>query len=145
MDEALLLFEKILRKNSFHITSPRKKVFLSLWDKEPQSMHELEKAVGKSIDRTSIYRAIELFNKLGIIHKVQMGWKYKIELTDVFIEHHHHISCLKCGKIIAIHEDSRMESLIKELAAANNIQNPVHQLEIQGICEKCASRQSLIA
>lgn len=137
MDETPLLFEKILRNNSLHVTHARKEVFMALWNKEPQSMREIEKSIGQSIDRTSIYRSIELFNKLGIIHKVQMGWKYKIELSDIFIEHHHHISCLNCGKVIAIHEDEHIESMIHKLAETYKFTKPVHQLEIQGYCQRC--------
>jgi Fur family ferric uptake transcriptional regulator len=139
MNPALLLFEKILRTNSLSITNARKKVFLALLGNEPQSMRDIERSINKSINRTSIYRVIELFDKLGLIHKVQIGWKYKIELSDVFVGHHHHISCLGCGKVIAIHEDKSIERLIHELAATHNIQRPVHQLEIQGYCEGCVA------
>lgn len=140
MNDALILFEKILRHNSFHSTHARKAVFMALWNKEPQSMHEIEQSINGAIDRTSIYRSIELFTTLGIIHKVQMGWKYKIELSDIFIAHHHHISCLGCGRVIAIHEDERIENMIHELAKSYKFVHPVHQLEIQGYCEACAAK-----
>lgn len=138
MEEARRLFEKILRNNSLHVTHARGVVFAALWGEEPQSMHELESAVGGMIDRTSIYRSVELFNRLGIVRKIQIGWKYKIELSDIFTAHHHHISCLGCGKVIAIHEDRRIEDLISRLATAHQFTRPVHQLEIQGYCPACS-------
>lgn len=142
MENALSLLEKILRNNSLNVTSARKTVFISLWNKEPQSMRDIEKSVASSIDRTSIYRAIELFNRLGIIHKIQIGWKYKIELSDIFVDHHHHISCLGCGKIIAVHEDAEIENLINEISKKHGFRQPTHQLEIQGYCADC-TRNSL--
>lgn len=138
MDEALSLLEKVLRNNQYSFTDARKRVFVSLYGQEPQSMHEIELTIGKAINRTSIYRVIELFEKMGLIRKIQIGWKYKIELSDVFVEHHHHISCLGCGKIIVIHEDKRIEKLINKLALEHHIQSPVHQLEIQGYCKACS-------
>lgn len=105
-------------------------------------MRDLEKTVASSIDRTSIYRAIELFGRLGIIHKIQIGWKYKIELSDIFVEHHHHITCLGCGKIIAIHEDTQIESLINEISKKQGFSQPTHQLEVQGYCAGCTNKSA---
>ena len=140
MDEAKKVFESILHRNNAHITHARKQVFAALYGKGPQTMNELAAALQGGVDRVSVYRAIELFGKLGIIHKIQMGWKYKIELSDVFVDHHHHISCLGCGKVFAIHEDARIERLIAEIATAHRITCPSHTLEIQGYCEHCAKR-----
>lgn len=133
------VFESILRKDNAHVTHARKQVFAALYGKGPQTMNELAAALHGGVDRVSVYRAIELLGKLGIIHKIQMGWKYKIELSDVFVDHHHHISCLGCGKVFAIHEDERIERLIAEIAAANHLAQPSHSLEIQGYCEQCSS------
>lgn len=138
MDDALLLFEKILRKNDLHITKARKALFEALWNSEPQTMHSLEEQLVPGIDRTSIYRSVELFTKLNIIHKLQIGWKYKVELSDVFVAHHHHISCLGCGKVVTVHENEAIEKIISDIAHANHFTRPVHQLEIQGYCRECS-------
>ncbi len=142
MNKELLLFHKILRKNDLSVTNARKTVFLQLLGKEPQTMHELELAIGKKVNRTSIYRATEVFNRLGLVRKLQIGWKYKIELSDIFVEHHHHISCLGCGRVIVIHEDKKIEDLIREIATAHNVNRAVHQLEIQGYCQDCSLKKS---
>lgn len=141
MNKELLLFHKILRKNDLSVTNARKTVFLQLLGKEPQTMHELELAIGKKVNRTSIYRATEVFNRLGLVRKLQIGWKYKIELSDIFVEHHHHISCLGCGRVIVIHEDKKIEDLIREIATAHNVNRAVHQLEIQGYCQDCSLKK----
>lgn len=142
MDSGLQTLEYILKKEKHHITVHRRAVFKMLYGKKPLSMHELHQELKHTMDRTSIYRTIELFEKLGIIHRIQIGWKYKIELSDIFVAHHHHIRCLKCGRIIELAEDKRIEALIADIAATNNIQNPVHQLEIQGSCNDCSSKMT---
>ncbi len=139
MDTALQTFTAILRKHGDNVTAARKQVFLAMHDKGPQSMHELSTSLMGVIDRTSIYRAIELFERLGIVHRIQIGWKYKVELSDVFVDHHHHITCLGCKRVIAVREDQRIEQLIAEIAATNHISAPIHQLEIQGYCERCSA------
>ena len=77
-------------------------------------MHDLIKRT-KGVDRASVYRAVRLFEQLGIVQRLNTGWKYKIELTDKFAEHHHHLTCLQCGKTIAMGE-SELEEMISKLA-----------------------------
>jgi Fur family transcriptional regulator, ferric uptake regulator len=129
-----------LKDNGYSVTIARQKVFDLLWNQEPQTMYDLYKRSKGSVDRASIYRTINLFLELGMVQKIIIGWKYKLELTDIFTHHHHHISCLKCGKIMAIREDEHVEELIHNLAEKYGITAERHQLEIQGYCKSC--RQS---
>lgn len=103
-------------------------------------MHDLTERLDGVIDRASLYRTISLFEKLGIVHRIYIGWKYKVELSDVFLHHHHHISCIACGKVVPIKEEARIEQMFKELAAAYNFKAQGHQLEIQGYCERCTAK-----
>lgn len=98
-------------------------------------MHELVKRAG-AVDRASVYRAVGLFERLGIVQRLNTGWKYKIELTDRFSEHHHHLTCTQCGKTIAMNE-SELELLISRLAAHHHFAPTAHQIEIQGLCSNC--------
>lgn len=141
MKDALAKLETILKQNTCHVTYARKQVFLALYDKKPQSIHDLSTRLNGKINRTSIYRVVELFEKLGITHRIQIGWKYKIELSDIFVEHHHHISCVSCGHIFAVAAEEKLEKLINELCKKNDIIHTKHQLEIQGYCKKCAPKQ----
>jgi len=137
IDEAVELLHKILKDNSYSVTEARSTVFDLLWNHEPQTMFELDKRVEGKIDRASIYRTINLFERLGLVQRIIIGWKYKIELSDVFTHHHHHISCLKCGKVVSIKEDDEIERLIEEFAQKYKITADRHQLEIQGYCTSC--------
>ena len=102
-------------------------------------MSELVRASNKlgSIDRASVYRNLAVFEKLGIVQRLQIGWKYKLELSDSFHKHHHHMTCLNCGRITTLHEDQSLETQLRLLAAKNRFKMKGHLLEIQGICEKC--------
>ncbi len=100
-------------------------------------MHELSVHSKGVIDRASLYRAIGLFEKLGLVQRIYIGWKYKIELSDIFTHHHHHISCLACGKVVAITEEDEIEALIESLAKRHGFTTPSHQLEVRGYCADC--------
>jgi Fur family ferric uptake transcriptional regulator len=143
--EAIKMLHKILKDNAYSVTEARSLVFDILWNQEPQSMHEIEiKSHGK-IDRASIYRTINLFERLGLVQRIIIGWKYKLELTDVFLNHHHHISCLGCGKVVSIKEDEEIEKMIGSFSVKYKITADRHQLEVQGYCEKCLKNGKIAA
>jgi Fur family ferric uptake transcriptional regulator len=131
------LFEKTLQENNYSITGPRQCVFGLLVNKEPQSMAELLALSQGRLDRASLYRTIELFEKLGIVQRLYIGFRYKVELTDLYSHHHHHISCLGCGKVIPLDEHEQIERMISLLAKRHGVTAQSHQLEIQGFCSAC--------
>lgn len=104
-------------------------------------MRDLALEAQGTIDRASLYRTIDLFERLGIVQRIYIGWKYKIELTDIFTHHHHHVSCLGCGKVVAITEETEIERLIHNLAAKHDFTAQNHQLEIRGYCKQCSAHQ----
>lgn len=129
-----------LKKAGFSLTKPRRTVFEALLGHEPQAMSEVI-AAAKGVDRASIYRIIELFEKLGIVHRLQIGWKYKLELSDQFSKHHHHLTCLNCGKIVALPENAIFEDYIRAFAIDYGFELKDHQLEIRGLCQACQKKQ----
>jgi len=135
MSSAKEIFVALLRDGGNSITQARTAVFEALIGQEPLAMHEIVKRAGK-IDRASVYRAIDLFERLGIVQRLNTGWKYKIELTDKFLEHHHHLTCTNCGQTITMNEQE-LESFIDRLAKAHGFQSTAHQIEIQGLCSTC--------
>lgn len=133
-------FVEILKQGESRVTKARLTVFEQLYNQEPLSMHELV-ARSNGVDRASVYRAVELFEQLGIVQRFHMGWKYKIELTDRFAAHHHHLTCLGCGKTIPINERD-LEHVVDELAAQHNFVPTAHQIELQGYCAACQAANS---
>lgn len=136
------LFKKILRDGGYSLTKPRSFIFEFLLSSEPQTMHQLIEATSNTMDRVSVYRVIELFEKLGIVQRINIGWKYKIELSDIFLGHHHHMTCLSCSKVIAIKDHQAVENIIKDLSSNANFTLVTHQLEMQGYCSHCSTTQS---
>jgi Fur family ferric uptake transcriptional regulator len=129
--------KEILREQGYSITAQRLLVFDLLVDREPMTMYELYDRAGNNLDRASTYRIIDLFEKLGVVQRINIGWKYKVELSDKFAEHHHHLTCLKCHKVIPI-SGGEMEAFISSLAKKHAFQSIGHQVEIQGYCDRCA-------
>ncbi len=131
------VFATILRENGHSLTKTRQNVFRALDIDEPLTMHELVERC-REIDRASVYRSIALFEQIGIVRRLYTGWKYKIELSDRFGLHHHHATCSNCGKIIALEEDTALESAIRRLAERHAFTVTGHEIELTGLCRQCS-------
>jgi len=134
------LFYKTLKQNNYSVTNARTLVFEALEHEEPMTMAELLAKLGGMIDRASLYRIITLFEKLTIVQRLQIGWKYKIELADDFNFHHHHITCKNCGLTLPVREDLTLEASIRTLAMEYGFTETTHQLEIHGLCPRCQNK-----
>lgn len=57
----------------------------------------------------TVYRALELFQEVGLIHAIDFGdgrKRYDFGMEDGKDQHHHHhLICTKCGRIIEFNED----------------------------------------
>jgi Fur family ferric uptake transcriptional regulator len=126
----------LLSENGFSVTRQRLLVFGLLENQEPIAMHELYKLTKNDLDRASLYRIINVFEKLGIVSRISIGWKYKIELSDMFADHHHHLSCINCHKVVSINENE-LEGFINRLALSHDFMPTEHQIEVQGYCTDC--------
>jgi Fur family ferric uptake transcriptional regulator len=125
-----------LKENGYSLTKPRLLTFNALNSSKPITTKDLIKQLSEKMDRASVYRTLDIFEKINITQRIYNGWKYKVELSDKFQDHHHHLTCKKCGSIIPIH-DEKLEQFIDELANKENFQIATHQLEIQGLCSNC--------
>ena len=118
------------------MTKPRMRLF-GLLQKHPALTFKQLLALNHQHDPVTLYRNIELFESLGIINKLRLGWETKIELSDVFQHHHHHFTCVTCGRIITLKENIIIENQIKNLTKQLSLKATDHQLEIRGICPTC--------
>lgn len=133
-------FDKLkitLKQHGQSLTRPRVLVFNALDGDEAQSMQQLVARCGQAIDRASVYRTVALFERLGIVQRLHLGWKYKIELSDDFQVHHHHLTCLRCGKTVPLPADDSLEDRLQSMAKAASFQIQQHQIEVQGLCRTC--------
>lgn len=130
-------FKQIISRNGYRLTVTREAIFKALASPEPQSLAEIITRTKGKVDRVSIYRSIELFERLGIVNRINVGWKYKIELSDKFVDHHHHMSCLDCGVVFEINEGDYLDELIHKVTSEKSFTPIKHTFEIEGHCKGC--------
>ena len=129
----------LLKKNGSSLTKQRKLIFDLLSNQEPQTMQVLASRAVPIVDRATVYRTVELFKQLGIVRRLNTGWKYKIELSDIFTDHHHHLHCSNCGKVRDLPANPMLETMIDSSAAKADFSPRGHQLEIYGLCPTCTA------
>ncbi len=102
-----------------------------------------------NIGLTTVYRTLELLEKMGVIHRFDFGeGKSRYELSDAAgienktVLHHHHLICTKCGKIInytdfSEQEITLMKQIEQELSKKHDFRINTHQICFYGLCARC--------
>jgi len=102
------------------------------------------------IGLTTVYRTLDLLVRLGLINKFEFGdgqSRYEFKSGEKK-EHHHHLICAKCGKIIDYSDfvDEELQLIKKteeELAKKYNFSIQDHNIEFLGLCEKCKKASTI--
>ena len=96
---------------------------------------------GKPLDigLATVYRSLELLAELGILQKMEFGdgcSRYELGSASPQEHQHHHLICLKCGKVIEFSDDL-LEDLEKDVAQKSGFQIVDHQVKFFGYCKEC--------
>ena len=88
-----------------------------------------------SIGIATVYRAMKFFSDLKLVNQLDIGdgiIRYELNLSN----HHDHLICTSCGKIIEFEDDLIELNQIK-IAEKNNFILKEHIMTIYGLCEDC--------
>ncbi len=130
--------ESTLKNNKLHVTKERKFLFqLIVNHSSPLEMNRIVELAKNTVDRSTVYRTIETFENIGIITRIFSGWKYKIELSDKFSTHHHHMTCLNCGQVVMFKESDKLIAEMKNTEKQYGFKSTSHNLELKGYCKNC--------
>jgi Fur family ferric uptake transcriptional regulator len=126
--------------------TPIRTAVLGAFFTHPQalSQYDVEELLDCQYDRTSIYRALQLFEQQGILHRVphtESVTKYALCPPAACSHHHHahqhlHFYCQKCENTFCLNE------LAIPATEFPGFGGRVLEVEIlaKGICEGCVSR-----
>lgn len=129
-------FREILRSSGASVTRARRAIFETLLRSDRPLKNGEIASLTPSVNRASVYRTLEIFDRLGITTTTRRGWTPLTELAEPFKPHHHHLHCTNCQEIIAINTPE-LERLIEKLARSNSYQMTSHHIELYGVCPAC--------
>jgi Fur family ferric uptake transcriptional regulator len=96
-----------------------------------------------SIGLTSVYRTLDLLANMGMLQKFDFGdGRARYEMLDNENNHHHHLVCTKCKRIIDYKDfiDDEVELLKKTekgLSEKYKFEIKNHFLQFYGVCSDC--------
>lgn len=139
------LVKERLREESYFITEPRQAVIQYLTDTDsPVTIDEITDSVeSEGINRSSVYRTINLFEELGIVDKVLFrDGINRVEMSSDFGgTHHHHLVCQECERVIEF-EECGIENLQRIADIKHGFDVDSHYMEFYGLCRECRSAQA---
>ncbi len=136
----------------YRLTAPRDAILAVLSKTSDHlSAEEIYIEVHKAypaIGLTTIYRTLELLEEMGFIFKMDFGDKRaRYELAEGLQgkQHHHHLLCTNCGKIIeytdfAEEEKEMLGQTEKGLSKKYNFKITNHLIQFYGLCGKCQKK-----
>ncbi|MDA3792090.1 MAG: Fur family transcriptional regulator [Elusimicrobia bacterium] len=136
--------------DNFRWTNPRRDLVNIFTKEEHLSADEAYMKVKQKnpeIGVATVYRNLDFLTERGILNRFRFGdVKARYELRDLEKEnHHHHLICESCGKIINYSEFVQREKKLinameKELSEKHGFQINSHQLHFYGICKDCRDK-----
>jgi Fur family ferric uptake transcriptional regulator len=85
----------------------------------------------------SVYRALEVLDRLGLVHRLDVGdGTARYEAAHPGGEHHHHVVCNRCGRV-AQFADDRLEQAIATLSQRLEFTIDQHDVVLRGTCPNC--------
>lgn len=130
----------ILREHGYKLTPQRRAllhVIASQHDHlSPDEIYEKTKQQYPGIGRVTIYRTLELLNKLSLVCRVHSSNGCHDYMMRRPTEHHHHLVCSDCGRAVDF-TDCDLGDLEQRLSAKTGFEIEGHLLEIYGKCDRC--------
>lgn len=139
------------RKHVTRWTLPREAI-LNLLSKTSKHMSAKEiydalSGIYPGIGLSTIYRTLELLVRAGFLSQMNIGdgqsrYEFKTEEKN---EHHHHLICNNCGKILDYNDFLEEELKLvkkaeKSVAGKYNFLVQDHNVDFYGLCEDCQKK-----
>lgn len=100
-----------------------------------EEIYKTVKMLQTTISLGTVYRNLEVLTETGKIYRTSFAdGKARYELASA--GHHHHLVCMKCGKIEDIIA-CPMAREIESIVASRDFQPLHHYFEVYGYCSKC--------
>jgi Fur family ferric uptake transcriptional regulator len=121
------------------LTKQRKAITEALTSQEnfrsAQEIHALLNANGETIGLSTVYRNLtEMFESRDVDMIIGTDGESQYRLCSD--NHHHHLTCTKCGLAIEITGEA-LEVWAKHVGIDNGFTEIAHTLEITGVCRDC--------
>jgi len=105
-----------------------------------EDLYQLVKKEDPTVGQTTVYRTLKILTEAGLAREVRFGDGRTHYEHNYKHQHHDHMICSECGKIIEFFS-AELEALQDEMAAKHDFEITQHLLRMIGICSECRRAQ----
>jgi len=88
-----------------------------------------------SASRATLYRTLGHLERAGVLRRIDIGGDHA-HYEFVGADHHEHLVCASCGRVVEIHEPD-LEDRVATLLSANGFSADRHSMQVFGECGEC--------
>ena len=145
MTEEQEVFLRHIQKQGLKRTSQRDlilDVFLQTEEHvSGEDLYQLVREKDASVGQTTVYRTLRLLTDAGLAREVRFGDGRAHYEHNYKHQHHDHMICKECGKIIEFYSPE-LEAIQDAMAAKHRFELTSHLLRMIGICADCRKKGS---
>jgi len=106
----------------------------------PQSLNEIERIpeIVGLCNRTTLFRLLNRLRDHGLVRRLGLHERAAYFTLAMPGGHHDYLICKECGSVEAIEIECPVKELEVKVAKTTGYTNLYHELEIYGLCPKCA-------
>lgn len=131
-----------LRQHGYKLTSQRRVVIQAIASNQehltPAAIYETVHQGQPNIGLVTIYRTLEILARLKLICELHAGDSCR-SYTISAPEHHHHLICSNCGKVVDF-PSCELEEAQQSLSKQTGFRIDGHLLEFIGLCQACLEK-----
>jgi len=136
----------IFEENNQKFTKQRELIFNVLKNSSekhltPEQLFSIVHEDHKQVGIATVYRTLNIFEELGIVNKQEFtDQAYTYEIMNSDNDHHDHIICTSCGKILE-DEFLSVDDVKSSLKKDYNFDLSYYSLRIYRICSDCQNNK----
>jgi Fur family transcriptional regulator, ferric uptake regulator len=139
-EDALPRFEAFLARRDLRLTAARRAIVEAVLEREghfpiEDLVRDLKRR-GIRGSKATVYRTLPLLTEAGIVQPAVITGETKSYEAAVGREHHDHLVCRGCGRVIEF-EFEAFEILQREVAAKYGFTLEAHHHQLFGRCPEC--------
>jgi Fur family transcriptional regulator, ferric uptake regulator len=130
-----------LRERGVRLTRQRR-LLLDLIDNsglhlDAERLYQMAKEKDPKLNRVTVYRTLKLLKECGLAAERHFDdGQARYEPTEETAQHHDHIICERCGKIVEFNSEE-LERQQERIARFLGFVVSRHRMELYGICSDC--------
>jgi len=142
--QALARFERHLVSRGLRLTSVRRAILTAVLERAGhfpiEDLIADLKRRGIRGSKATVYRTLPMLTEAGILQQAVITGDMRSYEAAVGREHHDHLVCLGCGKVVEF-EFEAFEILQREIAARHGFRLEGHHHQLVGRCPECQRKE----